>query len=127
MLWICRCSPAATSALRFANVLAVFPDRVAGFDVFQRDFVADRNVSFRLQLKGRVVLGDQAEHVGAGSEVLDHDHAARVLWTMNQKMGNAHPLSSLINLIVAALAAGSGVLLPQAENAKSGHQRFEPS
>src|ERR1043166_2210003 len=62
-----------------ADVLAVLPDRVALLDVGQRHLVADRNVHLRFQLEGRIVVSDDAQHVGALFQALNDDDADGVL------------------------------------------------
>jgi hypothetical protein len=58
-----------------ADVLTVFDHRVADRQVLQRDLVADGDVLVYDGAKLAVILGNDAEHVGTGSEILDDDHA----------------------------------------------------
>ena len=69
-----------------ADVLTVFDRSVAILEVFQRDFVADRNICARCQAEGRIVMGNAAEHVGACGQALDHDDADIVGLFMHQQV-----------------------------------------
>src|SRR5262249_45275130 len=46
-----------------------------------------------LELHGLVGLGDDAQHIGAGTQALDHDHADVVLRAMDQKVRCGHAFS----------------------------------
>src|SRR6185369_6892837 len=80
----------ADAFLGDADVLAVFPDRVALLDIGERHLVADRHVHLRFQLERRVVVGDHAQHVGAFFQALDHDDADSVLPVVYQQLRNSH-------------------------------------
>ena len=55
-LWTWTCSPLLDIGDRLADVLAVFPDRVALLDVHERDLVADRDVHLGGQAESRIVM-----------------------------------------------------------------------
>ena len=74
----------------FTDVLAVFDNRVAGFEVGERHLVPDRNIGFGLEVQGGVVFGDDAEHVGAGFQPFDDNDTDIVLGAVNEKMWGRH-------------------------------------
>src|SRR5262245_34050367 len=89
------------------DVLAVLDRRVAVLEVGERDLVADRNVVLHRNGERRVVLGDDAERLGAGREALDHHHGHIVLRAVRQHVrdlvGSTHrqkalPLGSAVTL-----------------------------
>ena len=57
-----------------------------GLRSLQRDLVADRNGLARRQPEVGIVLGDDAQHLGAGLEILDDDDADVVLAVMDQQV-----------------------------------------
>ncbi len=71
-----------------ADVLAVLDDGIALFQILERDLVADRYVVLGGDMDRRVVLGDDAEHLGSGLEVFDDDDADVVLGAMDQELRN---------------------------------------
>src|SRR5690606_6217816 len=77
-----------------ADVLAILDDGVAGLQRLQSDLVTDRNVVLGDELGRRIVLSDDAQHVGAGLQVLDNDDADVVLWAVYEKMWNFRHCSS---------------------------------
>ena len=89
-LWTWTWSPLAMSDDGLADVLAVF-DTVSPRLMSVSATLWPIGTSILLsRLEGRIVGGDDAEHVGAGGEALDHHHADRVLLVVHQKMRNAH-------------------------------------
>jgi hypothetical protein len=69
-----------------ADVLAVFDGGVALLQVLQRDLVADRHIALGGQAEGGIVVGDAAQHVGAGGQALDHDDPDIVGLFMDEKV-----------------------------------------
>jgi hypothetical protein len=52
--------------------------------------VANGNVIVNDELEIRIILGDDAQHLGAGFQAFDDDHADVVLFVMDKQMGNTH-------------------------------------
>src|SRR4051812_11402589 len=68
------------------DILAVLDDGIAHGEVLQGNLVPDRHILIDNGTKLAVVLCDDAEHVGAGSEILDDDHADVVAAVMDEKV-----------------------------------------
>ena len=77
-----------------ADVLSVLGHRVADREVDERHLVADRHIMAGGEAEIGIVLGHDAEHVGAGLEAFDHDHADVVLAIVHEQLGNAHGIDS---------------------------------
>src|SRR5882757_2144376 len=76
-----------------ADVLAVLEDRLALLQRLEGHLVADRDVVLGLELHRLVGLGDDAQHIGAGAQALDHDDADVVLRAVDQKVRCSHAFS----------------------------------
>jgi len=61
-----------------ADVLVVLDYGIAHRQIFQGDLVSEGHILIEDAAKLAVILGDDAEQVGAGSEIL-HDHHADVV------------------------------------------------
>jgi hypothetical protein len=68
------------------DILAVLDDGVAHREVLQRNLVTDGYILIADGMKLAVILGDDAEHVGAGREILYDDHADVVAAVMDEKV-----------------------------------------
>jgi hypothetical protein len=73
-----------------ADILAVFDRRIAGLQVFQGHLVTDRDVIGADQAEGRIVVGDDAEHVRSGLQAFDDNNADIVLVIMDEQLGDRH-------------------------------------
>src|SRR5262245_61012790 len=72
-----------------ADVFAVLDRRISGLEIVECHLVADRNVVLHRDRERRVVLGDDAERIGAGTQALHHDHRDVVLRTVGEDVRDA--------------------------------------
>src|SRR3569833_1135667 len=70
-----------------ADVRAVLDHRIADRKVLQRDLVAYGHILVADGSKLAVILGHDAEHVGAFREILDYDDADVIAAVMHQQVG----------------------------------------
>src|SRR5215475_2441992 len=80
-----------------ADVLAVLEDRIALLQGLEGHLVADGNIVAGFEIQSLVGLGDDAQHVGAGSQPLDHHHADVILWAMDQEVRCCHAFFPLFS------------------------------
>jgi hypothetical protein len=62
----------------FADILPVFPNRLTGFDINERDLMADWHIHIRLKVERGVVVRDDAKHIRASLEILNDNHSDSV-------------------------------------------------
>ena len=70
----------------FADILAVFGDRIADLKIRQRNLVADGHIVVTRQLEIGIIMGHDAGHVRAGFQIFDDNHADIVLVVMDQQV-----------------------------------------
>ena len=69
-----------------ADVFAVFIDGIAGGESGEGDFVTERCGRDGGEGKFRIILRDDAKHVGTSGEVFDNNNADIVLFVVNKQM-----------------------------------------
>jgi hypothetical protein len=83
-----------------ANVLTVLDHGGTGFEVLQRNLVADGDVLLHCEPEIRVIGGNHAEHPAARCEAFNDNDADIVRAIMNEQLWGAHvrcpPMLSLI-------------------------------
>ncbi len=57
-------------------------------EIFQRDLVANRHVRAGGQAESGIVVGDTAQHVGAGRQPFHNHHTDVIGMFVDEKMGN---------------------------------------
>src|SRR5262249_18515433 len=74
-------------------VLAVLDDGIALLQRLERHLMADRDIVAGLERQRLVGCGDDAQHIGAGTQSLDYHDTDIVLRAMDQKVRCSHAFS----------------------------------
>jgi hypothetical protein len=94
------------------DILSVFDCCIAIGQIGQSDLVTNGNVVIDDEREVRIILGNDAQHLGPGRQAFNHDYADVVLFVMDKQMGNTHFLGSCVLLSPGYFGrGGSGVLI----------------
>jgi len=70
------------------NILSVFDRCIAIGQIGQSDLVTNGNVIVNDEREVRIILSNDAQHLGPGRQAFNHNNADVVLFVMDKQMGN---------------------------------------